>query len=50
MVNGTSGTDQFTQSSASVYVNFTLFNITNPKEFMSGSPPNVEEIGPFVYR
>eukprot|EP01128_Nolandella_sp_AFSM9_P009244 TRINITY_DN5864_c0_g1_i1.p1 TRINITY_DN5864_c0_g1~~TRINITY_DN5864_c0_g1_i1.p1 ORF type:complete len:566 (-),score=84.97 TRINITY_DN5864_c0_g1_i1:143-1687(-) len=32
------------------YLNFYIFNITNPKEFLKGAKPKVFEMGPFSYR
>ncbi len=33
-----------------VYLNFHIFNLKNPFDFLEGARPVVEEIGPFVYR
>ena len=38
------------RSSNATYLKFSLFNITNPKEFACGAKLVVKEIGPFVYR
>jgi scavenger receptor class B protein 1 len=32
------------------YLTFNLFSLKNPGEFLRGEKPNIEEIGPFVYR
>lgn len=33
-----------------IYQNFYLFNITNADQVKNGAKPNLEEIGPFVYK
>jgi hypothetical protein len=32
------------------YLSFNLFTLKNPGEFARGEKPNIEEVGPFVYR
>lgn len=33
-----------------IYQNFYMFNITNSNEVRNGAKPNLEQIGPFVYK
>ena len=35
---------------APVYIEFYLFNVTNAKDVLHGSAPNLTERGPYVYR
>ena len=50
LVNGSTATNQFLQSSAPLYSEYYFFNITNPKEILDGATPHVKQVGPFVYR
>jgi len=34
----------------SMYLQFYLFNLENPKEIITGEKPKVKEMGPYVYQ
>lgn len=50
LLNGSTATNQFMQSSAPLYSEYYFFNITNPEDILKGKVPQVKEVGPFVYR
>ncbi|CAH8823642.1 unnamed protein product [Trichobilharzia szidati] len=41
---------EWLQPSIPVYIQFYLFNLTNPVEFQAGEKPRVEQLGPYTYR
>ena len=33
-----------------IYIQFYMFNLTNPEEFMQGEKPSLSQSGPYTYR
>lgn len=33
-----------------ISISFYIYNLTNPDEFADGSTPELEELGPYVYK
>ena len=42
--------EQFDNPDVPLYKDVYFYNLTNPEEFMNGSRPQVEELGPYSYR
>ncbi len=51
LTNGSVGLSQFVSSKAPLFSEYYMFTITNADDVKSNAAvPNVEQIGPFVYR
>lgn len=48
--NGTEAFALWQDPPPPVYMQFYFFNLTNPKEVLSGDRPAVIELGPYTYR
>jgi len=47
--NGTEAWTNFLQPPVPIYMNFYLFNVTNPLEVVKGAKPILNQMGPYVY-
>lgn len=50
LVEGSRVFDSWKKPPPPVYMQFYFFNMTNPKEFLAGTKPEVKQIGPYTYR
>ena len=50
LIPGTTLYNQWLNPPLDVFMSFNIFNIKNGADFLNGSKPIFEEIGPFVYR
>ncbi|CAL8094378.1 unnamed protein product [Calicophoron daubneyi] len=50
LVNGSEVYQQWAKPTIPIYIEFYLFNLTNPASFLSGGKPVVNQIGPYTYR
>ncbi|KAI7796263.1 lysosome membrane protein 2c [Triplophysa rosa] len=50
LVNGTEAFSVWQNPPPPVYMQFYLFNLTNPAEVLDGAKPSVVQIGPYTYR
>lgn len=49
LVPGSALYDQWSQATLPIYLQFFIFNLTNPNDFKSGKPPHVVQLGPYTY-
>ncbi|PAA66909.1 hypothetical protein BOX15_Mlig007247g2, partial [Macrostomum lignano] len=50
LVNGSFTFKAWNSPSTPIYMQFWLFSITNPQEFLSGGKPLLNDVGPFTYQ
>ncbi|XP_028273661.1 lysosome membrane protein 2-like isoform X2 [Parambassis ranga] len=50
LVEGSRVFDSWKSPPPPVYMEFFFFNVTNVKEFLEGTKPEVEQVGPYTYR
>lgn len=50
MLPGTELFEQWLNPPIDVYMNFYIFDLKNPDQFIRGAKPKLQEIGPFVFR
>lgn len=50
LVEGSRVFDSWKTPPPPVYMEFFFFNVTNVKEFLEGTKPEVEQVGPYTYR
>lgn len=50
IVNGTEMFTQFVHPPVTPYLRIYFFNVTNKEEFLLGSKPILQEVGPYSYR